>query len=158
MVNIMQDLTLAFIPHKILIAPSDKAFPDWNQCFQICLWSSLNTNWYEWWMTPDCIPIKNIHWNRKKLWCLWQGIASNYQSSDQMETLHTRNKSHNNSILKSQELDIFLKHSEPKPKTGTMVITSGRIWHQITSHAVNQNDTSWHLIQEVQSLPKGWSW
>ena len=44
-----------------------------------------------------------------------------------METLYTGNKSHDNDIFRSQELDIFLKHSEPKPKTGMMVITLVRV-------------------------------
>ena len=53
---------------------------------------------------------------------------------------------------------ISLKYSEPEPKTGMMVITLVRVWHQITSYAGNQNDTSWCLIQKIWSLPKGWPW
>ena len=137
---------------------SEKTFPDQNWCFKICLWGSLNTNQYEWQMTPNCILIKNLHWNGKKLWHIWQGIASNYQGPDQMETLCTGNKSHDNDIFGSQELDIFLKHPEPKLETGMMVITLVRVWHQIISYAGNQNDTSWCLIQKIWSLPKGWPW
>ena len=137
---------------------SDKTLPNQNQSFQICLWGSFNTNRYEQQMTPDCILIKNLHWNEKKLWHLWQEIASDYQGPDQMETLYTGNQSHNNSIFGSQELDIFPKHSESELKTGMMVVTLIKVWHQITLYARNQNDTSWCLVQKIWSLPKGWSW
>ena len=49
---------------------------------------------------------------------------------------------HNNSIFRSQEFDIFPKHSESEPKTGMMVITLIRIWHQITSYARSQDALS----------------
>ena len=136
---------------------SDKTLPNQSQSFQICLWGSVNTNQYKQHMTSDCILIEDLHQNRKKLWHLWQRIASDYQGSDWMETLYTRNKSHDDSIFRSQKFNILPKCTKSELKTGTMVITLVGIWHQITSHARDQNDICQCLIQEIWSLSRGWS-
>ena len=84
--------------------------------------------------------------------------TKNYSSTQGMETLHSRIRTHNCSLIWSQKLDILQNCPEIKRLTSPMVTISLKVWHQIDTRPWNKDDTIQCLVTTTRPWNRWIDW
>ena len=131
---------------------SDETVPNWSWCVEGSNCSSANPTGHKWRSTSSGLLIKNIYGHWKKIRNIWQRITWNYPSIEGMETLYPRVRTHDYSLFRSQELDIFPNCTKAEWQTSKMVALPIGIRHQAYTFTGNENDSIRCFIQTT------WPW